>query len=90
MWDKYLVSNVRRDVRLPVNLPLKHLRTTAANANTGSLKSLHTLLDMHLGHIIEPNCMFQKVQNLELFDKKNKFLKNIFRKALTPFCKTFL
>ena len=56
-----------------VNLPLKLFRTTVANADTRSQKSLYTLLDTYLGHMLakfEPNRVVQKVQNFELLEKK--------------------
>ena len=64
-----------------------------ANANIGSLKSLHTLFDTYLEYIpveFETNYMVQNVQNFEFFDKKNRAFKQIFDKSLTPFYKTFL
>ena len=76
-----------------VNLPLKRLPATVANTDIGSLKSLHTLFDKYLDHMLgnfEQSCMVQIIRNLELFDKKIWFLKTIFDKALTPFWKTFL
>ena len=53
-----------------VNLPLKLSPTTAANADIGSLRSLHTLFDKYLDHMLvkfEQNCMVQTTQNFELF-----------------------
>ena len=35
-----------------LNLPLKHFHATVANAKTGSLKSLHTLYDTCLNHML--------------------------------------
>ena len=70
-----------------VNLPLKLFRTTVANADIGSLKSLHTFLRKCLYHMLvkfEQNRMVQTACNLELFDKKRVF-KTIFDKELTPF-----
>ena len=61
-----------------VNLPLKLFPATLANANLVSLKSLHTLFDKFLDHMLvklKQNCMVQTTQNLELFDKKLGFLK---------------
>ena len=52
-----------------VNLPLNLFRATVANAETRSLKSLHTLFDTYLGHMLaklELNRMVQKLQNCEL------------------------
>ena len=61
-----------------VNLPLKLFRATVANADTKSLKSLHTLFDMYLDHMLvkfEQNRMVQNIQKCELYDKKSGFLK---------------
>ena len=72
------------------DLPLKPFRATFANADTGSLQSLHTLFHTHMHHILakfEPNRIIQNVHTVELFDKKRVF-KIIFDKTLTPFCKT--
>ena len=72
-----------------VNLPLKLYRATAANADTGSLKFLHTLFDSYWDHMLakfEANRIAQNVQNFEFFDKKTGFLKTTFDKTLTPFC----
>ena len=55
-----------------VNFPLKLLGVTVANADTGSLKSLHTIFDIYLDHILaqfQPNRMVKNV-NFELFEKK--------------------
>ena len=46
---------------------------TIADADIGSLKSLHTLFDKYLNHKLvkyEQNRMVQTAQNFELFDKK--------------------
>ena len=72
-----------------VNLPLKLLRAIVAYAGTGSRKSLHTLFDTYLDHILtkfEPNRMVRNVQKFEFLDKNPTFKKNIFDKELTPFC----
>ena len=61
-----------------------------ADADIGSPKSLHTLFDKYLDHMLvqfEQNPLFQSIQNSELFDKK---WFTIFDKALMPFWKTFL
>ena len=66
-----------RKMNFAVNSPLKRFRATVANADTGSLKSLHTLFKKCLYHIplkFEQNRMVQTTQNLELFDKKLGFL----------------
>ena len=59
-----------------VNFPLKLYRATVANADTGSLKSLHTVFDMYLDHMLVngPKCT-----KFEFFDKK-KILKDFFTK----------
>ena len=59
-----------------VNLPLKLFPATIANADIGSLKSLHTLFDKYLDHMLvkfEQNCMVQTTRNFELFDKNRVF-----------------
>ena len=73
-----------------VNLRLKLFCATVANGDTGSLKSLRTLFDKYLDHMLvkfEQNRMVRNIQNFELFDKKWLI---IFGKVLTAFCKTFL
>ena len=50
-----------------VNLPLKLSPTTVANVDIGSLKSLHTLFDKYLDHVLvkyEQNCIVQTTRNL--------------------------
>ena len=61
-----------------------------ADADIGSLKSLHTLFDKFLDHMLvkfEENPMVRTIQNFVLFDKK---WLTIFDKVLMPFWKTFL
>ena len=44
-----------------------------AEADIGSLKSLHTLFGKYLGHMLlkfEQNRMVRTIQNFDLFDKK--------------------
>ena len=56
-----------------VNLPLKLFYVTVANADIGSLKSLHTSFTKCLYHMLvkfEQNRMVQTTRNFELFDKK--------------------
>ena len=56
-----------------VNLPLKLFPITIANANIKRLKSLHTLFDKCLDHMLvkfERHFMVQTTRNFELFDKK--------------------
>ena len=46
---------------------------TIADADIGSLKSLHTLFDKYLDHMLvefDHNCMVRTIQNCELFHKK--------------------
>ena len=53
-----------------VNLPSKLFRATVANADTGSLKFLHTLFDTYWDHmlaIFERNRMIQNAQSFEFF-----------------------
>ena len=53
-------------------------------------KSLHTLFDKYLDHMLvkfEQNCMVGTIQNFEFFDKK---WLTIFDKVLTPVWKMFL
>ena len=52
---------------------LSGIYVTIADADIGSLKSLHTLLDKYLEHMLVnlwKNRMVRTVQNLVLFDKK--------------------
>ena len=77
------VSSSNGDIKYPieksifaVNLPLKLFRVIVANADIGKLKSLHTLLDKYLNHMLvkfEQNCMVQITRNFELFDEKRGF-----------------
>ena len=67
-------------------MPLKLSPATVANADIESLKSLHTLSDKYLDHMLvkfEQNCMVQTTRNLNfLTKKKNGFLKNIFKQSV--------
>ena len=59
---------------------------TIADADIGSLKSLHTLFDKYLDHMLvefEQNRMVQTLQNIKLFDKK---WLTIFDNVFKPFC----
>ena len=59
-----------------VNLLLKLFRATVANTDIRSLKSLHTLFDKYLDHMLlkfEQNYMVQTTRNLELFDKRTVY-----------------
>ena len=52
------------------NFPLKLYRATVANADTGSLKFLHTIFDTYLDNmlaIFQPKSIFQNVQSLRVF-----------------------
>ena len=63
---------------------------TIADADIGSLKSLHTLFDKYLDHMLvkfEQNRKVRTIQNFVLFDKR---WLTTFDKVLTPFWKTFL
>ena len=63
---------------------------TIADADIESLKSLHTLCDKYLDHMLvkfEQNRMVRTIRKFVLFDKK---WLTIFDKVLTLFCKTFL
>ena len=54
------------------------------------LKSLHTLFDEYLDHMLvkfEQNRMVRTIQTFVLFDRK---WLTVFNKVLTPFSKTFL
>ena len=60
-----------------VNLPLKLFPATVANADIGSLKSLHTFLKKCLYHMLvefEQNRMVQTTRNFEFLTKKRVFL----------------
>ena len=73
-----------RKSNFAVDLSFKLFRATVANAGLGRLKSLHTLYDTYLDHLLaqfESNSMVQNVHNLDLLDKnnnnKNKSFKTI-------------
>ena len=57
-----------------IDFPLGHfILPSIADADIGSLKSLHTLFDKYLDHMLvnfEQNRMVQTIQNFVLFDKK--------------------
>ena len=76
-----------------VNLALKLFPATVANADIGSLKSLHTLFDKYLDHMLvnlNKIVWFKLHEILSFLEKKKTVFKNIFDKALTPFLKMFL
>ena len=59
-----------RKINFAVNLPLKLFRATVVNADTESLKSLHTFFDTYFDHMLakfEPFRIIQNVQNFEFF-----------------------
>ena len=78
-----------RKINFAANLPLKLFRATVSNPDTGSLKSLHTLFDMYLDHML---ASFETIVWSKLYKILRVFVKQkpIFDKDLTPFCKTFL
>ena len=58
------------------NFPFKLYRDTVANADTESLKFLHTIFDTYLDSMLpkfEPNSSFQNVQTLRFFDKNRRY-----------------
>ena len=70
------------------DFPIGHFYVAIADADIGSLKSLHTLFDTYLDQMLvkfEQNRILRTIQNFGLFDKK--WL--TFDKVLTPFWKTF-
>ena len=55
-----------------VNMPLKLFRANVTNANTESLKSLHTFFDTYLDYMLakfEPNRIVRNIQNLSFWTK---------------------
>ena len=73
-----------------VNFPLKLLRATVEDADTGSLKSLHTLFDTYLYHMLAKSKLNRMVQNIQFFKIKNsEYFQAIFDEVLVPFCETF-
>ena len=91
--EKFVTSNViisNGNIEYPigisifaVNLPLKP-PAAVANAEIGSLKSILTLYDKYLNHMLvkfELNSMVQTLQNCDIFDKKLDF-ENNFRQSV--------
>ena len=73
-----------------VNFQLKLSNATVANADIKSLKSLYTLVDKHLDHMLvefEQNRMIQTTQNFD--KKKNSFLKPFLTKRWRHFGRRF-
>ena len=65
-----------------VNLPLKLFPASITNADIGSLKSLRTLFDKHLDHMLmkfEQNCIVKTTGNFELYDIELDFKANFGR-----------
>ena len=79
--SNYLSNNVWRDFRLlmsasAVNMSFKLFPATVANADIGSLMSLHILFDKCLDRMpvkFEENCMVQTTRNFERLDEKTFF-----------------
>ena len=77
---KVLTANLLQKCIFPSGILCYHF-----DADIGSLKSLHTLFDKYLDHMLvkfEQNRMVRTIQNFELFDKK---IVNHFDTVLTPF-----
>ena len=72
-----------------VNLELKLFRSTVANANIELLKSIPTLYDTCLDHML---VKFEqiKIYKIVSFLREKGVFKTTFDKALIPFWKTFL
>ena len=72
-----------------IDFPIGYF-VTIVDTDIESLKSLHTLSNKYLDHMLvqfEQNRMVRTIQSLELFDKK---WLTIFDKVLTPFWNMFL
>ena len=63
---------------------------TIADADIGSLKSLHTLFDKYMDHMLATFEQNRLVQTIIFFAFWQKKWLTIFDKVLTPFWKTFL
>ena len=72
-----MADRKKKHIFFAVKLPLKLFRATLANSDTGiNLKSLQTLFDAYLDHMLtkfKPNRMVQNVQNFELYNKNSSF-----------------
>ena len=78
------------DLRIWVIACCSTFYVTNSDADIGSLKSLYTLFDKYLDHMLvkfEQNRIVLTTQRVVLFDKK---WLTMFDKVLTPFWKTFL
>ena len=98
-WTSYIsVSN--GNIKYPVgnsifaaNLPLKLFRAAVANTDIEILKSLHTLFDTYLDHMLakfKPSRIVWNVQNFSFLTKKKKkkeFLKTIYDKSVDAILK---
>ena len=64
-------------------MPLKRFRATVANADTESLKSLHTLFDTYLDHILAKfnQILLSEMYKILSFLAKNRVFKTIFDKS---------
>ena len=66
-----------------VNFLLKLFRAIVANADTESLKPLHTFFDTYMDHMLakfEFNRLVRNLPNFEFLDKKSSFLNPILTK----------
>ena len=95
LCQKWLTIFCQKALNFVVNLPLKLFPATVANAGIGRLKSLHTLFDKYLDHMLvefEQNYMVQTTRNFELFvkskTKTNKQNKKAKRKKKKETIKT--
>ena len=87
-----------KTIFLQDDLPWKLFRASVGNADTGILKSLCSLFDMYLDHIVAKlnqivwSKFLKDVQNFDVLDKTPSFLKphTFLANKLTPSCKTFL
>ena len=73
-----------------MDFPIGHFMLPIADADIENLKSLHTLFDKYLDHMLvkfEQNHMVRTIQNVVVFWQK---MVNNFDKVFTPFRKTFL
>ena len=55
-----------------IDFPIGYFMLPVADADIGGLKSLHTLFDKYLDHILvkfEQNCMIQTIQNFGFLTK---------------------
>ena len=72
-------------IEFPIGVSDRVLCIIIVDVDIGSLKSLHTLFEKYLDHMLvkfEQNGMVQTIQNFELFD--HKWL-TIFGNVLPPF-----